>query len=204
MAIGRPNAFVRLLLSPTGWSRLIAADAVVHPAAGQAGRFAPTRGRDRLHANRRAPSGFGAQPLHSPVQTESPPLEQLQIVRSSRHPEALDIQAGRIVLGRHLQTHLLCVVGTAPELVRQLLGRDKSEFPSGRVPLFICEECGDLDCGAVTVRVDIGPESVVWSDFVIEAPWDPNRTQDIHYARTGPIAFRRDDYESVLSPYAAS
>ena len=55
--------------------------------------------------------------------------------------------------------------------IQQLLGRMPSRLPTGRVPLYVCTCCGDEDCGTVVARIEIGPDTVVWSDFTLEVTW---------------------------------
>lgn len=43
------------------------------------------------------------------------------------------------------------------------------EFPSGHTALLVCE-CGDLECGAITVGVDFQDTTVRWSDFRWQQP----------------------------------
>jgi len=54
--------------------------------------------------------------------------------------------------------------------IKPLLRRTKSEMPSGRCPLYRCSQCGDLECGAVTVRVTEVDDCYVWSELSIETP----------------------------------
>ncbi|MGV3619469.1 MAG: hypothetical protein ACO1OB_01555 [Archangium sp.] len=54
------------------------------------------------------------------------------------------------------------------EYADQLLLRSHSELSSGRVPIFVCPECSDLGCGAVTVDVFRDGTEIVWDDFHIE------------------------------------
>jgi len=51
---------------------------------------------------------------------------------------------------------------------RQLLLRDPSPLPSGRVPLYGCV-CGDLGCGCLAVRIERQGDHVIWSDFSVDA-----------------------------------
>lgn len=37
--------------------------------------------------------------------------------------------------------------------VRRLLLREPGDFPDGRTSLYVCAECGDIACGAVSVRI---------------------------------------------------
>ena len=38
--------------------------------------------------------------------------------------------------------------------IRRLLLADRGDASDNRVSLFICPECGDLGCGAITVRIE--------------------------------------------------
>lgn len=81
---------------------------------------------------------------------------------------------------------------------RQFMGREPSDFPDGRVPLYICPLCGDLGCGALSAKVSFQDGCVVWSDFGTQALGselvlleDPIR--DLWFDRTA--------YESLLRSY---
>jgi hypothetical protein len=55
--------------------------------------------------------------------------------------------------------------------------------------LYVCPECGDLGCGALTAKVGRDGDYIVWSDFAFETgldvdPPDLNRS---HLADVGPI-----------------
>jgi hypothetical protein len=57
---------------------------------------------------------------------------------------------------------------------KQLLRRAPSDLPSGRVPLYICPECADLGCGALSVRVIEDHDSFAWTDLGFETSFgDP-------------------------------
>ncbi|MCT1459619.1 hypothetical protein M3G03_08720 [Aestuariimicrobium sp. p3-SID1156] len=38
-------------------------------------------------------------------------------------------------------------------------------LPAGRAELYVCRECGDLGCGALTVNIERGGQLVHWSQF---------------------------------------
>jgi hypothetical protein len=72
----------------------------------------------------------------------------------------------------------------------QLLLRAAGESPTGRVPIFVCAECGDLGCGAVTVAVERTTEGFVWRDFAYENNYDPAMTDVDSYREVGPFLSR--------------
>jgi hypothetical protein len=59
-----------------------------------------------------------------------------------------------------------------PEEVDRLTGRRPGPGRDGRVALFVCGECGDLGCGAVTVRLTCSDSEVSWADWGFETGRD--------------------------------
>lgn len=90
---------------------------------------------------------------------------------------------------------------TSASALRQLAGTEprSEDWPlaPGRFPLYVCEVCGDLGCGAITVAVLIQDEAVVWSDFQME---DGFRTQSekINLSALGPFTFDARLYRDAL------
>lgn len=112
-----------------------------------------------------------------------------------------DFHIGRYCLAKHFATSAMNAIDASTKYARQLLLTEPSDFPSGRVPIFVCECCAGLDCGATTVAVKIGDGVVTWQDFRMEAPYDEGRVVSEVYARTGPFHFDLVDYRSALLPY---
>lgn len=115
---------------------------------------------------------------------------------------SVDFHVGRYRLAKHLGTTRLNALDADPKYARQLLLEEPSDFPSRRVPLFVCERCADLDCGAITVAVDIAAGVVTWAEFGQEAPYEGSLSVPDVYARTGPFFFDAVEYRSALLPYA--
>ena len=81
-----------------------------------------------------------------------------------------------------------------------LTGELPAPLPGGRVPLYICPECGDLGCGGVTAVVERTPETVVWRDFGYQNDYDPFEP-DPELAHVGPIVFDRQAYDDALARF---
>lgn len=63
-----------------------------------------------------------------------------------------------------------------------------------REPLFVCRECGELECGAVTARISASTGVVRWFDFAFEnGSDDPSPIPGI-----GPFSFEFRAYRDVL------
>jgi hypothetical protein len=61
---------------------------------------------------------------------------------------------------------------------------------SHRVALYVCPECGDLACGAITALVSRREGVVHWSDFAYENGDD----SEIELPKVGPFAFDWTSY----------
>ncbi|MEU2348551.1 hypothetical protein [Modestobacter sp. NPDC049651] len=81
--------------------------------------------------------------------------------------------------------------------VETLLGRRPAPcLESGRIPLLVCGECGDLACGAVTAALDMGAREVTWSEFRWENGYEEPEPMD---SLGVPITFDRGQYEAELA-----
>jgi hypothetical protein len=74
---------------------------------------------------------------------------------------------------------------------------EKAVIPGDRRTLFICSECGDIGCGAVTAFLVREGESIVWKDFGFENNYEENIRLE-EYKHIGPYTFNWKQYESAL------
>jgi hypothetical protein len=81
--------------------------------------------------------------------------------------------------------------------IERLLLRAATDVPSGRVSIYVCPECGDIGCGAVTARIAKTSDAFVWSDFAFEN--NDDSTLDERYDELGPFAFNKTEYWQLLS-----
>lgn len=81
--------------------------------------------------------------------------------------------------------------------IDRLLRRAEPDLPDGRTSLYVCPECGGLDCGAVSVVVDRGPGIVIWRDFAFQNNYDGD-VQRESFERLGPFAFSGHEYHELL------
>lgn len=81
-------------------------------------------------------------------------------------------------------------------VVERLFRQADSDLPPDRVALYVCPECGDLGCGAVTAVVRRSGETIQWSDLRYETDrQDPD--EDVALA-TGPFTFEWAAYAHLL------
>jgi hypothetical protein len=83
----------------------------------------------------------------------------------------------------------------------KLLRRADPDLPPDRVALYVCPECGDLGCGAVTAAVVEEGQEVVWRDFRWERDWEGAPGDGP--VPLGPFRFDRDAYARLLQAATA-
>lgn len=73
------------------------------------------------------------------------------------------------------------------------------DFPDGRAAVLVCQECGDLECGALSVDVTRESTTVRWSDFGWQVPREAGfQPLDV------PLRFEFEavDYDGLLTSLA--
>jgi len=71
--------------------------------------------------------------------------------------------------------------------------------PTGRVLLYVCPECGDIGCGAYSVRIQSAGSQVVWAEFAYENGYE--EPQPI--SNVGPFTFEQAQYEGAINAASA-
>ena len=101
---------------------------------------------------------------------------------------------------RHDMVSILCAEYSADETekaVNRLLLREKAALPNDRRSVFVCSECGDLGCGAITAVVDKQGETITWKTFGYENTYEDKIGLD-DYSTVGPFTFNAMSYERTL------
>lgn len=83
------------------------------------------------------------------------------------------------------------------EIVALFLAEIPSKLESGRVPVLVCEECGDVGCGAFAVRVVREDDLIKWTDWAYENGYEPAR-ELTWPTRPSNLVFDRNTYESEI------
>src|ERR1700676_94227 len=102
---------------------------------------------------------------------------------------------------RHDKVSVLCVEYPEKETanaISRLLLSEKADFPNGRRSFFVCSECGDLGCGAITALVEREGETIKWKAFGYENTYEDNISLD-PYSTVGPFTFDATAYERTLA-----
>jgi len=104
---------------------------------------------------------------------------------------------------QHDMVSVLCSDFAASDTLRavdRLLLRAEADLPNDRRSLFICAECGDLGCGAVTLSIGRMGAKVLWSDLGYEKSYYENHHEEpvLLYTDVGPFEFDSSQYEAAL------
>ena len=80
--------------------------------------------------------------------------------------------------------------------VHRLLLKEVADLPNNRRSLYVCPECGELDCGAITAVIERSGDRIIWRDFGFQSNSD-----DVTLIRDyGDVsfAFDRAQYNQAL------
>ena len=81
--------------------------------------------------------------------------------------------------------------------VRRLLLEEPADLPNNRRTLYVCPECGDIGCGAVSVVVEKLGNRIIWRDFGFENSYE-NVIDRTGFGRFGPFTFDNRSYEQTI------
>lgn len=99
---------------------------------------------------------------------------------------------------------LIGCLGWLPEkedanFVDRLLLKKPSILGNDRHLIYICPECGDVDCGAISVQIYKSCHEFIWSNFGFEKDTD-SRINDLKsYVHVGPFHFDKHEYWNTIT-----
>ena len=94
-----------------------------------------------------------------------------------------------------------CVGWFAPDenvkAINRLLLKEPADLPDNRRSLYVCGECGEIDCGAITAVIESSGDKIIWRDFGLESNTEGvtpiEGTEGLHFV------FDREQYEQAFS-----
>ena len=94
-----------------------------------------------------------------------------------------------------------CIGWFTPEENAKALGRllleEPADFPNDRRSLYVCPECGDLGCGAVSVVIEAAGDQIIWRDFGFQNNYE-DKVDSRGFGGVGPLVFNKAEYEAVI------
>jgi len=102
---------------------------------------------------------------------------------------------------RHDMVSILCSEYSSDETAKavgRLLLNGNADLSNDRHSLFVCSECGDLGCGAITAVVERQGEKITWKAFGYENTYEDKIFLDT-YSTVGPFTFDATTYEHTLA-----
>lgn len=82
--------------------------------------------------------------------------------------------------------------------IDEFLGNEKPELETGRTCFYVCPECGDIGCGAITAKIEVTDNAVVWKDFGYEDDSDFLVADTYQFENIGPFYFDKRQYFDVF------
>ena len=85
--------------------------------------------------------------------------------------------------------------------VNRFLLLEPADFPDDRRSIYVCPECGDLGCGAVSAIIEQIGDRIVWRDFGYQNNYDGSVLFE-DYRELGPFTFDAGEYSDCLKKAA--
>lgn len=82
--------------------------------------------------------------------------------------------------------------------ISKLLLRNKPDFKGKRYAIYVCPLCGDLGCGAVSMKIERDSNIIIWKDFGFEDNLGIIKLQKENLKGIGPFYFNFDQYQSAI------
>lgn len=80
--------------------------------------------------------------------------------------------------------------------IKEFKGIEKPELDTERSCFYVCPECGDIGCGAITAKIEIAENYVIWKEFGYENDYsDPDLKE---FLDIGPFVFNKKEYFDTM------
>ena len=83
-------------------------------------------------------------------------------------------------------------------ILEQLRTNLLSDLGNDRYPIYVCAECGDIGCGAITVQIEKTEQGYIWKNFGYENDYDESMSDFESYKEIGAFHFRESAYLEAL------
>ncbi|HEY1016496.1 MAG TPA: hypothetical protein VGE07_27545 [Herpetosiphonaceae bacterium] len=83
----------------------------------------------------------------------------------------------------------------------ELLRKTPGTLAAGRRPLYVCNDCGHVGCGAITAVVERVGGVIIWRAFGFEANHDPGSLPERWFPQVPAFQFAVQPYYALFAPY---
>ncbi|MEL6527285.1 MAG: hypothetical protein AAFQ07_16390, partial [Chloroflexota bacterium] len=85
--------------------------------------------------------------------------------------------------------------------IERLLLKGAPDLPDNHYSLYVCAECGDIGCGAISVRIEQRQNQIIWQEFLYQNNYDESITfKPKSFDRVDPSSFEIEAYRALLLP----
>lgn len=85
--------------------------------------------------------------------------------------------------------------------IQRLLLLEPPDLPHDRYSLYVCAECGDLGCGAVSIQIEQREDIIIWSNFSHQNNYDKAPPWVLEeFAHLDSVSFNLTEYRQLLIP----
>lgn len=85
------------------------------------------------------------------------------------------------------------------EMVEKLLTNLPSDLNDDRYSIYVCPECGDIGCGAITAQIIKSNEGFIWQKFGLQNNYEDEIRYQDEFKKIGPFLFKESEYVKVLT-----
>ncbi|MWC31172.1 hypothetical protein [Paenibacillus sp. MMS18-CY102] len=82
--------------------------------------------------------------------------------------------------------------------IYRLVLEEPSDMQGNRNSIYVCPDCGDLGCGAISVDMQVEDNKIVWKNFKWEGDYGGITEHSSRLADLGPIYFDFGQYCDVV------
>jgi len=83
------------------------------------------------------------------------------------------------------------------EQISEFLKGKEPSLETGRIMFYVCAECGDISCGALTGKISETEKEIIWSEFAYENNYEEYDLTE--YKNIGPFIFEKTNYRNKLN-----
>jgi len=83
------------------------------------------------------------------------------------------------------------------EQISEFLKEKEPSLETSRIMFYVCAECGDIGCGALTGKISETENEIIWSEFAYENNYEKYDLTE--YENIGPFIFEKVSYRNKLN-----